>query len=104
MSSVKSAPYIPLSAAVKVGFDADESGLLEEDLESLGLNRDEPISDTCSVRSGTNFRLVVSVDALFVCSRSGALSGDLTVDLDVGVLAMGGEDLLPVLEEDRRLQ
>jgi hypothetical protein len=73
-------------------------------VDSLDLNRDEPTSDTCTVRSGTNFCFVPAADVLFNFSRSGALSGDLAVDLDVVLLVVKGAVFFPVFDEDRRLK
>jgi len=71
--------------------------------DSFDLNRDEPVSDICTVRSGTNFGFGAAAEVLVVCSRSGALSDDLAADLDVAVLVAEGPVFFLVLDEDRRL-
>ena len=101
---------MPLSAAVNVGLDAEDSGFVEPPLGPVGspdLSLDGPPLGTCTVRSGTNFGFAAAAaEALFVCSRSGALSDDLAVDLDVVVLGVAGVFFLPAPEEvdDRRLK
>jgi hypothetical protein len=85
--------------------DAEASGFVElvfTPVGSFDLNLAVVASDICTVRSGTNFRFVAPVDVLFVCSISGALSGDL----DVVLLVVVGVFFFPVVDgaEDRRLK